>query len=54
MSDIQVYKKNHREKTNNPSMEVYVNKIEVRITFEIKTRYNLNLNLNLNEITWKH
>ena len=31
--------KKHREKTNNPSIRIYVNKIENRITFDIKTRY---------------
>ena len=35
--------KKYREKTDNPSIRVYVNKIENRITFKIKTRYYLEL-----------
>ena len=31
----------HREKTDNPSIKIYVNKIENRITFKIKTGYYL-------------
>ena len=31
----------HREKTDNPSVGIYVNKIENRITFKIKTGYYL-------------
>ena len=46
-SDIQDYfeyiLKNHREKTDNPSIRIYVNKIENRITFKIKTGYYLEL-----------
>ena len=41
ISDIQDYfeyiKKKHGEKTDNPSMKIYVNKIENQITFKIKT-----------------
>ena len=45
ISDIQDYfkyiLKKHREKTANPSIRIYINKIENRITFKIKTRYYL-------------
>ena len=41
VSDIQDYfeyiLKKHGEVTNNPSIRIHVNKIENRITFEIKT-----------------
>ena len=45
VSDIQghfeyIYKK-HGEKTDNPSLRKQINKIENRITFIIKTGYNL-------------
>ena len=47
VSDIQDYfeyiLKNHRENINNPSIKTYVNKIENRITFKVKTGYNLKL-----------
>ena len=33
----------HGEKTINPSIRIYVNKIENRITFKIKTGYYLEL-----------
>ena len=48
-SDIQDYfeyiSKSHGENNpyNNPSVRIYVNKIENRITFKIKTRYSLEL-----------
>ena len=48
-SDIQDYfeyiLKSHGENNpyNNPSVRIYVNKIENRITFKIKTRYSLEL-----------
>ena len=35
--------KKHREKTDNFSTKIYVNKIEKRITFKIKTGYYLEL-----------
>ena len=45
VSDIQDYfeyiLKKLGEKTNNPSMRIYVNKIENRIMFEINTGYYL-------------
>ena len=38
-----VYLKKHNQKINNPSIWIYVNKIENRITFKIKTGYYLDL-----------
>ena len=35
--------KKHREKTDNPLVRIYINKIENRITFKIKTGYYLEL-----------
>ena len=47
ISDIQVYfeyiLKKHGENIDNPSVRIYVNKIENRITFKIKTGYYLEL-----------
>ena len=48
VSDIQDYfeyiiKKTCEEKTDNPQLSIYVNKIENRITFRIKTEYYLKL-----------
>ena len=46
-SDIQDYyeciSKKHGENSDNPSIRIYVNKIENRITFLIKTGYYLKL-----------
>ena len=46
VSDIQDYfkyiLKKHGENTNKPSVQIYVNKIENRITFKIKDGYSLN------------
>ena len=45
MSDIQYYFqyifKNHGENTDKPSVHIYVNKIENRVTFKIKDGYTL-------------
>ena len=45
VSDIQDYLehifKKHGEKTDNPSIRIYVNEIENKITFKIKTAYYL-------------
>ena len=45
VSDIQHYfeyiLKKHGEKTDNPSIKTYINKIEIRITFKIKTGHCL-------------
>ena len=47
ISDIQDYFeyifKKHEEKTVNPSIRIYINKIEIRIMFKIKTGYYLEL-----------
>ena len=47
ISDIQDYfdyiVKNHGENTHKPSVMIYVNKIENRVTFKIKNWYNLEL-----------
>ena len=40
---VWVYLKKHGEKIDNPSIRVYVSKIENRITFEIKTGFYLQL-----------
>ena len=38
-----IFKKKHGEKTVNPSIRIYTNKLENRITFKIKTGYYLEL-----------
>ena len=47
MSDVQDYfkyiLKKHGENTNKPSVQIYVNKIENRVTFKIKNGYSLEL-----------
>ena len=49
VSDIQDYfkyikkKKKHGKNTNKPSVQIYVNKIESRITFTVKNGYSLQL-----------
>ena len=47
ISDIQDYFeyifKKHQQKAANPSIRIYINKIENRITFKIKTGYYLKL-----------
>ena len=46
ISDIQDYfeyiLKKHSESVDNPSIKIYINKIENRVTFKIKNRYILN------------
>ena len=37
------FTKKHGEETDNPAIRIYVNKIENRITFKIKTRYYLDV-----------
>ena len=59
VSDIQDYfeyiLKKHSESVDNPSIRIYVIKIENRITFKIKSGYYLELfNTRNNEIAWKH
>ena len=43
ITDVQVYfeyiSKKHEEETVNPSIKIYINKIENRITFKIETEY---------------
>ena len=38
-----IYLKKHGEKTDNPSIKTYVNKVENRVTFKIKTVYYFKL-----------
>ena len=56
VSDIQGYFeyifKKYVAVADNPSIRIYVNKIENRITFKIKTGYFLELLTP--EVTWKH
>ena len=40
---LSIFKKKSNKKIDNPSIRIYVNKIENRITFEIKTGYYLEL-----------
>ena len=40
---LSISSKKHEEKTDNPQLSIYVNKIENRITFRIKTEYYLKL-----------
>ena len=59
VSDIQDYfeyiLKKHGEDINKPSVQIYVNKIENRVTFDIKNEYSFELlTPETNEITWKH
>ena len=55
ISDIQDYfeyiLKKHSESVDNPSIRIYVNKTENRITFKIKSG---TFNIKSNEITWKN
>ena len=45
--------KKHGENIDNSSVSIYVNKIENKITFKIKTWLNWSFNSWNNEITWK-
>ena len=40
---MSIFKKKHGENIDNPSVRLYINKIENRITFKIKTAYFLEL-----------
>ena len=40
---MNIYVKKHGEKTDNPSIRIYVNERENRITFSVKTGYDLKL-----------
>ena len=57
ISDIEDYfeyiLKKHGESVDKPSVRIFVNKIENKVTFEIKNG-SLTFNTRNNEITWKH
>ena len=40
---LSIYKKKHGEDIDKPSIQMYVNKIENRVTFKIKNGYSLEL-----------
>ena len=40
---LSIFKKKHGKSGDKPSVKIYVNKIENRITFKIKNRYTLQL-----------
>ena len=40
---LSIFKKKHGESVDNPSVQIYVNKIENRVTFRIKNGYSLEL-----------
>ena len=40
---LNTFKKKHREDVDEPSVQIYLNKIENRITFKIKKGYSLEL-----------
>ena len=40
---LNIPSKNHREKADNPSIKIYLNKMKNRITFKIETEYYLEL-----------
>ena len=40
---FRIYSKKARENNNKPSIQIYVNKVENRITFKIKNRYSIEL-----------
>ena len=53
--DFWAYQKKHGEKIGNPLIRIYVNNIENRITFKIKTGYYPELlTPKNNEMTWKY
>ena len=52
---LNISKKKLRQKTViNPSIRLYVNKIENRLHLKLKQYYFLTFNTTNNEITWKH
>ena len=57
ISDIEDYfeyiLKKHGESVEKPSLRIFVNKIQNKITLEIKNGF-LTFNTRNNEITWKH
>ena len=40
---LSIFEKKHGEDIDKPSVQIYVNKIENRVTFKIKNGYNLEL-----------
>ena len=40
---LNTFKKKHGEDIDEPSVQIHINKIENRVTFKIKNRYNLEL-----------
>ena len=40
---LSIFKKKHGEDIDKPSVQIYVNKIENRVTFKIKNGYSLEL-----------
>ena len=40
---LSIFKKKHNESIDNPPIKIYLNKIENRITFKIKTGYHFEL-----------
>ena len=40
---LSIFKKKHEEGIDKPSVQIYVNKIEHRVTFKIKNGYSLEL-----------
>ena len=58
VSDIRDYfgyiLKKHGDDIDKPSVQIYVNKIENRVSFKIKNGYSLELLTTDNEITLKH
>ena len=51
---LNTFKKKHGEDTDEPSVQIYANKIENRITFKIKMGIALILNTRNNEIARKY
>ena len=40
---LSIFKKKHGESVDKPSVQIYVNKVENRVTFKIKNGYSLEL-----------
>ena len=47
---LTIFKKKHGKDIDKPLVQIYVNKIENKVTFKIKNAYNTRDN----EITWNH
>ena len=50
---LNIFFKKNETFTDNPSIRIYINKIENRITFKIKRILSPTFNAWNNEITWK-